>query len=109
MASNILGALPAAALRIVPCFTLNVHDLEPNTTYEVWRAVDFVPDGVIAPGAPWAEVATVTTSEGGAGAVHFTRESPLPPGFQFDLYIQVRLADGVTAVLDSDVMTITVK
>jgi hypothetical protein len=92
--------------------TVNIYDLEPNTTYQVWRAIDFVPDGVyepMAPGAPWAEIATITTSAGGAGEAHFIRESPLPSGFQFDLLIQVRRNDGATVALQSEVMTITVK
>jgi hypothetical protein len=92
--------------------TVNVHDLEPNTVYQVWRAVDFVPDGVyepMSPGASLVEIATITTSAGGAGEAHFVRESPLPPGAQFDLLIQVRLNDGLTAVLESEVMTVTVK
>jgi hypothetical protein len=92
--------------------TVNVHDLESNTAYQVWRAVDFVPDGVYdptAPGAPFVQRATLTTSAGGAGAAHFVVAAGLPSGFQFDLLIQVRLDDGVTVTLESEVMTITVK
>jgi hypothetical protein len=92
--------------------TVNVHDLEPDTTYQVWRAVDFVPDGAyepMSPGASLVEIATITTSAGGAAETHLVRESGLPPGFQFDLLIQVRLDDGVTVALESEVMTITVK
>jgi hypothetical protein len=92
--------------------TVNVHDLEPNTTYQVWRAIDFVPDGVYdptAPGTGWAKIATITTSAGGAGEAHFIRGGGLFSGDRFDVIIQVRLNDGATVALESEVMTITVK
>jgi hypothetical protein len=92
--------------------TVNVHDLEPNTTYQVWRAIDFVPDGIYdptAPGTGWAKIATITTSAGGAGEAHFIRGGGLFSGDQFDVLIQVRLNDGATVALESEVMTITVK
>jgi hypothetical protein len=92
--------------------TVNVHDLELNTTYQVWRAIDFVPDGIYdptAPGLEWVEIATITTSSGGAGEAHFIRGGGLFAGDQFDVVIQVRLDDGVTPALESDVMTVTVK
>jgi hypothetical protein len=43
--------------------TVVVHNLEPNTTYQVWRAIDLVPDAVYepaAPGFPFVEIATIT-------------------------------------------------
>jgi hypothetical protein len=80
--------------------TVNVHDLAPNTTYQVWRAVNSLPFG---------QVASITTSAGGAGAAHFVRSAALVSGDQFSLQLQVRLNDGVTVVLQSAVMTITVK
>jgi hypothetical protein len=93
--------------------TVNVHNLAPNTTYQVWRAIDFVPDGVYdptAPGAPFTQIESITTSAGGAGEAHFVRSSDtLVSGDQFDLLLQVRLNDGVTVVLQSAVMTVTVK
>jgi hypothetical protein len=92
--------------------TVNVHDAEPNTIYQVWRAIDFIPDGVYDPSAPgtgWAEIAAFTTSPGGAGEAHFIRGAGFPPGFQFDVVLQVRLNDGVTVKFESDTMTITVK
>jgi hypothetical protein len=92
--------------------TVTVHDVEPNTTYQVWRAIDFVPDGTYdptAPGLEWEEIATITTSSGGAGTAHFIRGGGLFSGDQFDVLLQVRLDDGVTPELKSDVMTVTVK
>jgi hypothetical protein len=92
--------------------TVSVHDLEPNTTYQVWRAIDFVPDGVYDPAAPgtgWAEIGTITTSAAGAGTLHIIRGGGLFSGDQFDVVLQVRLDDGSTVVLESDAMTITVK
>ena len=53
--------------------TVNVHGLAPDTGYRLLRSPDFNPDGVctgtaalILPGNP-----TLTTSAGGAGALHF--------------------------------------
>ena len=92
--------------------TVNIHGLDPNTTYQVWRAIDFVPDGFYDPGAPgtgFAEIATISTSAGGAGAMHLVRGGTLVSGDEFDLLIQVRLDDGTTLALESDVMTVTVK
>jgi hypothetical protein len=95
--------------------TVNVHDLAPNTTYQVWRAIDFVPDGVYdptAPGVPFGQIGSITTSAGGAGEAHFVRSGDTPPfvsGGQFDVLLQVRQNDGLTVVLQSAVMTVTVK
>jgi len=92
--------------------TVNVHDVEPNTIYQVWRAIDLVPDGVFdpaAPGLPWVEIAAFTTSPGGAGQAHFIRTGRFFSGDRFDLLLQVRLNDGLTVILQSDTMTITVK
>jgi len=92
--------------------TVNVHDVEPNTIYQVWRAIDLVPDGVFdptAPGFPWVEIAAFTTSPGGAGEAHFIRGGGLFSGDRFDVLLQVRLNDGLTVILQSDTMTVTVK
>jgi hypothetical protein len=92
--------------------TVNVHDVEPNTIYQVWRAIDLVPDGVFdptAPGLPWVEIAAFTTSPGGAGEAHFIRGGGLFSGDRFDVLLQVRLNDGLTVILQSDTMTVTVK
>jgi predicted secreted Zn-dependent protease len=95
--------------------TANLHDALPNATFKVQRAVDFTPnDGVctIAPTPPagWITLTTLTTSEAGAGAAHFVRESPPPgpPGFRFDVIFRVMSDDG-TQVFMSDCMTVTVK
>jgi hypothetical protein len=85
---------------------------EPNTTYQVWRAIDFVPDGIYDPNAPgtgWAQIATITTSPGGAMEAHFIRGGGLFSGDRFDVLIEVRLNDSVTVLLQSEVMAITVK
>jgi hypothetical protein len=92
--------------------TVVIYNLEPNTTYQLWRAIDLVPDGVFdpaAPGFPFVEIATITTSSGGAGAANFVRGGGLFSGDMFDVVIQVRQDDGATVALESDVMTITVK
>jgi len=91
--------------------TVSVHGLEPNTTYQVWRAIDFNPNGVYdpPPRTGWAEIGTITTSASGAGTLHVIRGGDLFSGDQFDVVLEVRLDDGVTAVLESNVMSITVK
>jgi hypothetical protein len=95
--------------------TASLHGALPNTTFAVQRAVDFTPnDGTctIAPSPPagWITLTTLTTSEAGAGAAHFVRETPPlgPSGFQFDVIFRVISEDG-TQVLMSDCMTVTVK
>jgi hypothetical protein len=55
--------------------TVNVHDAAPNTTFTVLRRVDLNPDGVCT-GATWLMLPqpneqALTTSNGGAGALHF--------------------------------------
>jgi hypothetical protein len=92
--------------------TVNVHDVEPNTIYQVWRAIDLIPDGVFdptAPGFPWVEVAAFTTSPGSAGEAHFIRSGGPLSGVRFDVLLQVRLNDGLTVILQSNTMTVTVK
>ena len=92
--------------------TVNVHDLEPNATYQVWRAIDLVPNGTYdpnAPGVPFGETAVITTSSGGSGEAHFVRGGVFSAGDRFDLVIEVRLDDGVTVVLRSEALTITAK
>ena len=92
--------------------TINVHGLAPDTGYKVLRWVDFNPDGnctgttpLSLPGDP-----TLTTSAGGAGALHFeiTRGAPLTDGVTFDVIWRVVDAAGNT-VLESDCLTVTVK
>ncbi len=94
--------------------TANVHDLVPDTGYKVLRWVDLIPDGVCTsttalslPGNP-----TLTTSDGGAGALHFEisrgAPSPLVDGVSFDVIWRVVDLAGNT-VLQSDCLTVTVK
>jgi hypothetical protein len=56
--------------------------------------------------APWAPVATLQTSPGGAGAAHFVRDTPLVSGTTF--YVIFRVSGGGT-VLESDCITVYVK
>jgi hypothetical protein len=92
--------------------TVNVRDLEPSADYKVLRWVDFVPDGnctgtapLMLPGDP-----TLTTSSGGAGALHFeiSRGAPLVDGVRFDVIWRVVDSAGTT-VLQSRCLTVTVK
>ena len=93
--------------------TVNVHDAAPNTTFTVLRRVDRNPDGVCT-GAMWLTLPppndpTLTTSNGGAGALHFeiSRGAPLVDGVSFD--VQWRLVGSDGSVLESECFTVTVK
>lgn len=93
--------------------TVNVHDAAPGTTLTVLRRVDLNPDGVCT-GATWLTLPppnrqTLTTSNGGAGALHFeiSRGAPLFDGVSFD--VQWRLVGSDGSVLQSDCFTVTVK
>jgi hypothetical protein len=92
--------------------TVNVRGLAPNTGYRLLRTPDFTPDGVcngptplLLPGNP-----TLTTSPGGAGALHFevSRGAPFVDGLHFDVVFRVVDLAGNT-VLQSDCLTVTVK
>jgi hypothetical protein len=92
--------------------TVNVRHLAPNADYKVLRWVDFIPDGnctgmtpLSLPGDP-----TLTTSAGGAGALHFriSRGFPLLEDVTFDVIWRVVDLAGNT-VLESDCLTVTVK
>jgi hypothetical protein len=92
--------------------TVNVHGLAPDTGYRLLRTPDFTPDGVctgttalLLPGNP-----TLTTSDGGAGALHFevSRGAPFLDGVSFDVVFRVVDLAGNT-VLQSDCLTVTVK
>ncbi|MDQ4075960.1 MAG: hypothetical protein M3220_06905 [Chloroflexota bacterium] len=91
--------------------TVNIHQAPPNTTFTVWRARDPQGDfdGVCANTnyLQWQDI-TLTTSNGGAGALHFHYEAPFPDGEQFNVRFQFRSTDGST-VLQSDCLSITVK
>ena len=82
--------------------TINIHQTSPNTTFSIIRAADPVPDGVCT--GTFGQVAQLTTSPGGAGAVAFERTGALS---NFDLRIEAVASDGT--VLQSECMTITVK
>jgi hypothetical protein len=93
--------------------TVNVHHAAANTTFTVLRRVDFTPDGVCT-GALWMMLPppnqqTLTTSDGGARALHFeiTRGAPLLDGVRFDVQWRLEGSDG--SVLQSDCLTVTVK
>jgi hypothetical protein len=93
--------------------TVNVHHAAPNTTFTVLRRVDLNPDGVCT-GATWLMLPppneqTLTTSNGGAGALHFeiSRGAPFVDGVGFD--VQWRLEGNDGSILQSDCLTITVK
>ena len=92
--------------------TANVHGLAPDTGYKLLRWVDLNPNGVCTsttplslPGDP-----TLTTSNGGAGALHFevSRGAPLVDGVSFDVVWRVVDLAGNT-VLQSDCLTVRVK
>jgi hypothetical protein len=93
--------------------TVNVHQAAANTTFTVLRRVDFTPDGVCT-GAVWMMLPppnkqTLTTSNGGARALHFeiTRGAPLFDGVRFDVQWRLEGSDG--SVLQSDCLTVTVR
>ena len=93
--------------------TVNVHDATPNTTFTVLRRVDLNPDGVCT-GATWLTLPppneqALTTSNGGAGALHseISRGAPFVDGVSFD--VQWRLVGDDGSVLESDCFTVTVK
>jgi hypothetical protein len=93
--------------------TVNVHHASPKTTFTVLRRVDLTPDGVCT-GATWLMLPppnkqTLTTSSGGARALHFqiSRGAPFTDGVRFD--VQWRLTGSDGSVLESDCLTVTVK
>jgi hypothetical protein len=93
--------------------TVNVHAAAPKATFTVLRRVDLNPDGVCT-GATWLTLPppnepALTTSNGGAGALHFeiSRGAPLTDGVRFD--VQWRLVGSDGSILESDCFTVTVK
>jgi hypothetical protein len=86
---------------------VNVHGALANTTFDVQRAFDLTPDGDCT-SQDWLTLTTLTTLEGGAGAAHFERATPLLSGTQLDLIFRVISEDG-TQLLISNCMTVTVK
>src|SRR6516165_1297485 len=93
--------------------TVNVHDATPGTAFTVLRRVDVNPDGICT-GTTWLTLPppnqqTLTTSSGGAGALHFeiSRGAPFFDGTSFD--VQYRLVGSDGSILESDCLTVTVK
>lgn len=93
--------------------TVNIHDATAGTTFTVLRRVDLNPNGVCT-GAMWLTLPppnepALTTSNGGAGALHFeiSRGAPFVDGVSFD--VQWRLAGSDGSVLESDCFTVPVK
>jgi hypothetical protein len=93
--------------------TVNVHHAASNTTFTVLRRVDLNPDGVCT-SATWLMLPspneqTLTTSNGGAGALHFeiSRVAPFVDGVRFD--VQWRLEGNDGSILQSRCSTVTVK
>lgn len=91
--------------------TVNIHHASPNTEFTVLRRVDLNPDGVCT-GATWLTLPgnpVLTTSAGGAGALHFEiqRGAPFVDGVRFDVVWRVVGSDGT--ILESDCLTVTVK
>ena len=83
---------------------VNIHGAAPNTTFSVTRALA-APHSGCAELTPFAEVATLTTSAGGAGAVEFVRGGRgSGMTVSFDLMLRVIGTDGT--VLQSGCMTI---
>ena len=93
--------------------TVNLRGAMPNTVFMVLRRVDFNPDGSCT-GALWMTLPppneqNLTTSSGGAGALHFeiVRAAPLLDGVRFDVEWRLTGSDG--SILESDCLTVTVK
>jgi hypothetical protein len=86
---------------------VNIHDTAPNTTFSFTRAIAAPNTGCANFLTPFDEVAMLTTSAGGAGAVEFERGMRHGPGttMPFDLMLRVVSPDGST-VLQSGCMTI---
>ncbi len=97
---------------------VNVRDMPPDSMFMVERRVDDPTndhaDGVCESTTWLTNVTkgstTITTSEGGAGAVHFEveRGKPFNSGVSFDVQFHVIDKSG-TEVLISPCMTVTVK
>jgi hypothetical protein len=92
---------------------VNLHDAAANTTFSVLRRVDLNPDGVCT-GTTWLRLPgspppALTTSNGGAGALHFeiARGAPFTDGTRFD--VQWRLVGSDGSTLESQCFTVTVK
>jgi hypothetical protein len=93
--------------------TVNVHHAAPNTTFVVLRRRDLNPDGVCT-ATTWLTLPppneqTLTTSNGGAGALHFELSAGAPFVDRAGFDVQWRLEGSDGSVLESDCFTATVK
>jgi hypothetical protein len=93
--------------------TVNVHGSGANVAFVVQRRVDLNANGVCT-GATWLNLPapnpqSLTTSDGGAGALHFeiSRGAPFLDGVRFD--VQWRLVGSDGSILQSDCFSVTVK
>jgi hypothetical protein len=89
--------------------TVNIHGAAPNTDFTVSRAPDASADGICTGSfSTLPEIPVLTTSAGGAGAIHFEVDRGAPPeGASFDVIFRAVGTDGT--VLQSDCFTVTVK
>lgn len=89
--------------------TVNIRGAAPNTDFTVSRAPDTTADGICTGSfATLPEIPVLTTSAGGAGAIHFEVQRGAPPeGTRFDVIFRAVGTDGT--VLQSDCFTVTVK
>lgn len=93
-----------------------VWNTSPNTTFNVKRAFDFTADGVCTSDAfiqfPLPNpgpLVQLTTSKGGAGAVHISFARPqIADGTSFDVRFELSTPDGST-VLRTGCFTVNVK
>ena len=91
--------------------TVNIRGAAPNTEFTVLRSVDLNPNGICT-GTTWLTLPgrqVLTTSAGGAGALHFEiqRGAPFVDGVRFDVIWRVVGTDGT--ILESECLTVTVK
>jgi hypothetical protein len=100
--------------------TVRVRDLEPNTSYQLQRAVDTILDGICTgpvPPAVWLTLGKGTTPQSivtdrrGNGTARLFRDlSMIPPGSTFDIHFRViRQNNNAAVVLTSDCYRYTVR
>jgi hypothetical protein len=97
---------------LVNQITVNVEGMTPNATFSVQRAIDHTPGDrvcTIDQGPPngWVTDATIATSSGGAGSVHYSvHRSNVSSGTRIDIIFRVK---GNGTELRSQCMTFTAK
>jgi hypothetical protein len=90
--------------------TINIHGTAPGTVFTVSRNPDFNADGICTGSSFVPFAPALTTSAGGAGAVHYEvlRGLPnFPEGVTFDVSFRAVGTDGT--VLTSECFTVTGK